>query len=76
MIVSGPILPIYISNVIRSFPGKLRLEVIPMESPTVPNAEKASKAIFSKLKGSMSMRMNITVITKTAASVINEVASR
>lgn len=40
--VNVPILPIYIVRIIIDLPIVVRLEVIPVESPTVPNADISS----------------------------------
>ena len=42
MNVKPPVLPTYIKNIIISFDGTERLEVIPSDKPTVPIAEAVS----------------------------------
>ena len=51
--VSGPILPISIVSVISNFPTTLRLCVMPVVRPTVPNAEVVSKSTLIKELPSM-----------------------
>jgi len=65
----GPTRPIIIKVVINNFPIMLKLEVIPADNPTVPNAEVASKSIFIKLKFSVIVR--IRVITNVEVSATN-----
>ena len=65
----GPTRPIIIKTIINNFPTVLRLEVIPADNPTVPNAEVASKSIFIKLKFSVIAR--ISVITNVEVSATN-----
>ena len=47
--VSVPILPIYMVKIIIDLPAKLSEEVIPVDNPTVPNAEISSKSRLRKL---------------------------
>jgi len=74
--VSGPILPTYIKMVIKNLPVWLSRGVIPVESPTVPKAEKASNIILSNGKGSTIRSRNNTKKIRVAERVISEVASR
>jgi len=46
--VKGPTLPTNIVRIINIFPKLLRCGVIPVDKPTVPNAEVTSKRIFKK----------------------------
>ena len=60
--VSVPILPINIQIIITIFPTIDRLVVIPVESPTVENADTVSNAIGIKpLLPSLILRINIAV---------------
>ncbi len=47
-IVSVPILPTNIEVIIMAFPAAVSEAVMPMERPTVPNAENSSKNNLSK----------------------------
>ena len=60
--VSVPILPINIQIIITIFPTIDRLVVIPVESPTVENADTVSNAIGIKpLLPSLILRINIAI---------------
>ena len=60
--VSVPILPINIQIIITIFPTMDRLGVIPVESPTVENAETVSNAIgIRPLLPSLILRINIAI---------------
>ena len=57
-----PILPINIQIIITIFPTMDRLGVIPVESPTVENAETVSNAIgIRPLLPSVILRINIAI---------------
>ena len=55
--VNMPTLPINIDRIRIDFPESLRLLVIPLESPTVMNAEICSKRISINGKSSVIVRM-------------------
>ena len=58
--VSVPILPTNIQIMMMTFPKEESSDVIPVESPTVENADTASKAIgISPLSPSLILRMKI-----------------
>ena len=60
--VSVPILPINIQIIITIFPTIDRLVVIPVESPTVENADTVSNTIGIKpLLPSLILRINIAI---------------
>ena len=60
--VSVPILPTNIQIIITIFPIMDRLGVIPVESPTVENAETVSNAIgIRPLLPSLILRINIAI---------------
>ena len=60
--VSVPILPINIDNIITTLPTKDKSGVIPVESPTVENADTDSKAIgIMPFSPSLILRMKIQI---------------
>ena len=67
--VTGPILPIYMSRMMISFPPSLKRGVNPMLSPTVPRAEKASKTISTmvlRARGSGGPLLSVTAMSRAA----------
>ena len=69
--VREPILPINIEETMIAFPAEDKKGVIPVERPTVPNAENSSKSSFKNgVLGSVILRKKadtkITVIEKSA----------
>ena len=60
--VSVPIRPMYMVKIIINLPAILRLEVIPVDKPTVPKAEISSKSNPIKLfSGSVIERINVDI---------------
>ena len=57
-----PILPIYIERIIMLFPASDKDDVIPVDKPTVPNAEISSKSKSTRfLSGSVTDRKNVEI---------------
>lgn len=66
--VRGPSLPVYITSIESSFAGREREDVIPVESPTVPNALVISKsASESVTEGSRMSSIQVDVTTRKSA---------
>ncbi len=61
--VSGPRRPQIITSTRMSLPGSLRVAVMPVESPTVANAEMVSNMILSKGNCSVSISRNMASIS-------------
>lgn len=59
--VSGPKRPINIKKIITTVPASDKLPVNPLDSPTVPRAEIASKTTSKKSAFSVIDRMNIAI---------------
>jgi len=47
--VSVPILPMYMVKIMIDFPAKLKVEVMPVDKPTVPKADISSNNKLKKL---------------------------
>ena len=60
--VSVPILPMYMVRMIIVFPAKLKEDVIPVDKPTVPNADISSnKRLIKLLSGSVIDNINVEI---------------
>ena len=57
-----PILPMYMVRMIIVFPAKLKEDVIPVDKPTVPNADISSnKRLIKLLSGSVIDNINVEI---------------
>ena len=62
--VTAPILPVYITRMMTSFPATESPGVMPVESPTVPNAETTSNKSWIKVQpGSSTHIRNVAAQT-------------
>lgn len=80
--VRGPSFPTIMSTIIVSFPIPSRLPVIPIDSPTVPNADTTSNKFARKGEFCVSSRMKtptrttpVEITVMASALIITEKAS-